>query len=165
MEDTMKTITTRFWLGLALALATSAAIGSHLAAQDQPTDRPDRPFMGRRGGPGAFRGPGGPMMIPLRQLNLTDVQRDQVRSIFESHRQETRTLAERARTAHQALQAAVTADTFEEGTIRARSSELSAVETELAIARARLHGEIVAVLTPDQKAQLKKLEEERVKRQ
>jgi protein CpxP len=157
----MKTIT-RLSLGLALALAASAATSSHLAAQDQPADR-HRPGMGRRGGPGAFRGPGGPM-IPLRQLNLSDVQRDQVRAIFESHRQETRTLAERARTARQALNAAVTADTFEEGTIRARSSELSAVDTELAIARARLHGEIVRILTPDQKAQLKKLQEERQKR-
>jgi Spy/CpxP family protein refolding chaperone len=161
----MKTTKTRFALGLALALAASAAIGSQIAAQDQPTGRPDRPSMGRRGGPGAFRGPGGPLMLPLRRLNLTDVQRDQVRSIFASHRQETQPLTERARNARQALQTAITADTFEEGTIRARSSELSAIETELAISRARLHGEIVGILTADQKAELKKLQEERTKRQ
>jgi Spy/CpxP family protein refolding chaperone len=162
MEGTMKTIT-RFSLGLALALAASAAVGTSFA-QDQPRERPDRPFM-RRGGPDAFRGPGGPFMLPLRRLGLTDVQRDQVRAIFESHREETRALGERASTARQALHAAVTADNFEEGTIRARSSELGAVETELAIARARVHGEIVGILTASQKAELKKLEEERAKRQ
>jgi Spy/CpxP family protein refolding chaperone len=47
-----------------------------------------RPF----GGPGAFGLPG------LRALDLNDAQKDQIKTITESHREEMRQIAERMRT-------------------------------------------------------------------
>jgi len=99
----------------------------------------------------------GPM---LRQLNLTDAQQEQLRGIAESHRADMRAIAERNRPAHEALQQAMTSGTFDEGTIRARSAEAAAGDADMAVLQARIYSEAVQVLTPDQQAQLKKLQAE-----
>ena len=75
--------------------------------------------MGRRGGPG---GPGGPLGLGpmmLGRLDLTNDQRDRVKQILDSHRDDQKAIGDRAMKAHQALQEAITG-TFDEGGIRAR---------------------------------------------
>jgi Spy/CpxP family protein refolding chaperone len=147
----------RIALGSAAALLALGA-GVYVHAQDQNTNQPQRPFMGRHGGPGGPGGPmGGPMgMLPmLRRLNLTDAQRDQIKAIADSHKDEWKALAERERTARTALNNAVTADTIDEAAIRQKSAEVAAVDADAAVARARAHAEMLQVLTADQKAQLK----------
>ena len=94
----------------------------------------------------------------LRQLNLTEDQQQRLRSIAESHRDEMRVIAERNRPAHEALQQAIMSGTVDEGTIRARSAEVAAGDADMAIVQARIYSEAVQVLTPDQQAQLKKLQ-------
>jgi len=96
----------------------------------------------------------------LRQLNLTEDQQQRLRSIADSHRDEMRAIAERNRPAHEALQQAITSGTVDEGTIRARSAEVAAGDADMAILQARIYSEAVQVLTPDQQAQLKKLQAE-----
>jgi protein CpxP len=98
-------------------------------------------------------------LLPMfgRELQLTDAQRDQVKAIADSHRDEWRGLADRARTAHQALEAAVTGDTIDEGLIRQKSAEVAAIEADLAVARAHAYNEVVQLLTADQKAKLQTL--------
>jgi protein CpxP len=153
-----------------VALGITAGLYAH--AQDQNTNQDPRPFRGRgigpggpgRGGPG---GPGGPMgMLPMfgSRLGLTEAQKDQVKNVAESHKGEWKTLADRARTAHEALEAAVTADAIDEGLIRQRSAEVGAVEADMAVARAHAFGEFVQILTADQKAQLKTMQAEMKKR-
>ena len=119
-------------------------------------DGPGRGF-GRFGGPGGPGGPMGPLGL-ISRLDLSDTQRDQVKSLMESRRDETKAIADRARPAHEALEAALTADTFDEGAIRALSAEVASVEADMAVARGRLHADILQILTPDQHAQLKALE-------
>lgn len=105
-------------------------------------------------------GQGGPMgMLPMlpREIQLTDAQRDQVRSIADTHRDEWKALADRARSAHDALNNAVTAETVDETTIRAKSADVAAVEGDMAVARAHAHAEVWQILTADQKAKLKEL--------
>jgi Spy/CpxP family protein refolding chaperone len=97
---------------------------------------------------------------PIMRLNLSDAQRDQVKGMVDSHRDEHQAIAERARAAHDALQVAVTADQFDEGTIRARSAEVASVDADIAVAQARLRNEVLQILTADQRAQLKKIETE-----
>ena len=118
-----------------------------------------------RGGP---IGPGGPMgMLPMfgRRLGLTDAQNDQVRNIAESHKGEWKTIVDRARTAHEALEDAVTAEATDEGLIRQRSAEVGAVEADMAVSRAHAFAEFVQILTADQKAQLKTMQAEMKKQQ
>ena len=157
----MTNIAKRVALGLTVAaLSVGVSAGVYATSQDQNTNQPARPFMGGRGGPGG-RGFGGPMgMLPMmgHALNLTDAQRDQIRTIAQSHRDEWKALADRGRTAGQALHAAIAADSINEALIREKSAEIAAVEADVNVARAHARAEMVQVLTADQKAKLKELE-------
>jgi Spy/CpxP family protein refolding chaperone len=118
---------------------------------------------GRAGGPGFGRGPGGAMgMIgdlgfALRQLELTDTQREQVRGVMQSHDTEFHELGQRMRTARQALDAAISADTLDEATIRAASADWAAVEADASVLRARVRQEVFNLLTSEQQAKAKEL--------
>ena len=147
-----------------IALGVNA--GVH--AQDQQTNPQPPPFRGRGMGPGGpGRGPGGPMgMLPMLgpQLGLTDAQRDQIKAIADTHKDEWKALADRGRTAHLALDAAITADPVGDGLIRQKSAEASAVDAEAAVARGHAHAEVLQILTADQRAQLKTMRAEMQKR-
>ena len=93
-------------------------------------------------------------ILPMlgRDLELTDAQRDQIKAIADSHKDDWKALADRARTAHMALNEAVTADTIDEALIRQKSSEVAAVDADMAVARARAHAEVFQILTAEQKA-------------
>ena len=108
-----------------------------------------------RGGPG---GPGGPLAgLPLRELNLTDAQREQVRQIVDSRQQETRAIGERAMAAREALHDATTSPSFDEGLVRARAAEMAAIDADMAVARARIFADVFQILTPEQQAKAKEL--------
>jgi protein CpxP len=127
-------------------------LGSAYVAAQNTSGRPG-PFMGR-GGPG---GPMG-MMAPLGRLNLTDAQRQQVKSIMDSHQDEVKAVGSRAFEARKALDAAVTADTFDESAIRTASANVATVDADMAVLRARIHGEVWQILTPDQQKQAKEFQ-------
>jgi Spy/CpxP family protein refolding chaperone len=159
MTATVKRMTLGFGAGL-IAL-TAVAGGVFAQAQDQDPNARTREYRGRGpggpDGPGRFRGPGGPMgMLPMlgREVNLTDAQRDQVKAIAESHKADWRALADRARAAHIALTAAVTTAPIDEALIRQKSSEVAAVDADMAVARARAYAEVFQILTPEQKETL-----------
>ncbi len=164
MTATVKRIA--FGVGASI-VALGVTAGVYVHAQDQNTNQDPRPFRGRgmgpgwpggRGGPMGPGGPGGPMgLLPMfgARLGLTDEQKDQVKNIAESHKGEWKAIADRARTAHEALEDAVTADAVDEGLVRQRSAEVGAVEADMAVARAHAFAEFAQILTADQKAQLK----------
>ena len=112
---------------------------------------------GRRGGPGGPGGPGalGPMM--LERLDLTSDQRDRVRQILDSHRDDERAIGDRAMKAHEALDD-VMSGTFDESAIRARAADVAAVEADVAVAQGRIYSEVFQILTADQQTKLKKLQ-------
>jgi periplasmic protein CpxP/Spy len=153
--------------GGAVLLALGVSAGLYASAQNTNQDPP--PFRsgapggpGRWGGPGG-RGAGGPMgMLPMfgREIGLTDTQRDQMKAIADSHKAEWQALGDRARTAHEALNAAVTADTIDDGLIRQKSAEVAAVDADMAVARAHAHAEALQILTADQRAQIKQRQAE-----
>ena len=95
-------------------------------------------------------------MLPRlgREIALTDAQRDQIKAIAESHKDEWKGLADRERTTHMALMAAVTTEPLDEALIRQKSSEVAAVDADMAVARARTHAEVFKILTAEQKATL-----------
>ena len=147
------------------ALALGATTAQRVSAQNTNPD--GRPFNGSHMGPGGRGmfgpGPGGPLAM-LRmlgpQLNLTDAQRDQIKNLAATHRDEWKALADRERTAHDALQAAIMADSIDEGLIRSRSAELAAVQTDVAIAAAHVRAEVWPLLTADQQARIKQMQSE-----
>ena len=125
---------------------------------------------GRRGGPGGFGGPlgpggrGGPGGLPLQALNLTETQQDQIKQLREQYRAQGQSAGEQLRTAMEAQRKAVETIPADEGAIRSTTQALVEAQTEMAIQQARLQGEIFALLTPDQQAQVKKLQAERNQR-
>jgi Spy/CpxP family protein refolding chaperone len=122
---------------------------------------------GRPGGRGGRGGPGGPrgaVDLPLAQLNLTDAQRQQVRDLTQRRLQAGEEVQQRLRAAMDARRAAVNALPVNEGAIRSTTADLVAAETEAAILQAHLRADIVALLTPEQQDQLKKVEAARAAR-
>ena len=104
------------------------------------------------GGPGVRHGgPGGLAELGVNLPSLTDAQRQQIRSIVQSHSEETRALVARERAARQALQTSA-----ENGQVdQNQASELGAATAALAAARAQTHAEVLQVLTPEQRQELK----------
>jgi protein CpxP len=102
--------------------------------------------------------------LPLRELNLTEAQREQVRVIVEQQAAQTRAIGERAGAAREALHAATTSASFDEGLVRARAAELAAVEADMAVARARIFADVFQILTPEQQAKAKEVSGSRPRR-
>lgn len=117
---------------------------------------------GMMGGPGGPGGPGGMLGMfgrGMRGLNLTDAQREQIRSIGESHKAEFDAIGERMRTAREALRDATIEGTADEAAIRAKSAAVAAVEADVAVLQWKLHTEVSAILTPEQVQKAKELRE------
>src|SRR5439155_23157368 len=98
-------------------------------------------FMGRRGGP---EGPGfqglrgtilGPIQMIASQLNLSDAQKDQIKAIAQSHRDEWQSLADHVGTARRGLRAAITRGTCDEALVRDKSAALGQAEEREGIRR------------------------------
>jgi len=160
MEAAMTTTWKRIWLGIGAVLIAVTAASSYVAAQNNPGG--GQPPMERRGPGGRFGGPGGPGgplgELMLGALNLTDTQKGQVKSILDSHRDEMQSLGDKSRTAHQALDAAITADSIDESAIRARAADVGAVDADMAVLRAHIRAEVWQILTPEQQSQAKQMQ-------
>jgi Spy/CpxP family protein refolding chaperone len=74
-----------------------------------------------------------------------------------AHQTEFREIGDRLRTARQALDAAITADSLDESAIRSRSAEVAAVEADAAVLRAKVHQEAFGILTAEQQAKAREL--------
>ena len=163
---TTRTITTR-WLGaVVVPTAVMVALGVFVVAEtavaQPPGGRGGRAGrMGRQGGPGG--GPAGHLMY-LRAVDLTEAQREQVRTIHEQSGEATRAVHERVRMARRALQDAVTADVVNEGAIHAVASELGLAEGDAAVQQAYLHAQVWQLFTPEQQEQARAAEAEMERR-
>ena len=110
------------------------------------------------GGQGPRGGRGGVGLdVGLRGIDLTDAQRDQVRSINESHRSEFDAVRTKLREAHRALAEASMAATMDEAAIRAGSTEVATAMADEAILRAKVRAEVFAILTPEQQQKANEL--------
>ncbi len=155
-------MTARGWITTAvLALAVAVGGSAWVSAQGGPDG------LGRFGrgpmGPGMMKpgmmGPGmmGRGMMGLRGIELTDAQREQIKSIMQSHRADMQALGEQVRTADKALQDAIEQVPVNESLIRQRAADAATVQADAALLRARVHAQVFQVLTPDQQAKGKEL--------
>ncbi len=153
MTKTWKIVT-----GAALGLALVAGAGAAIAHAQGPMGPGG--FRGRGpGGAGGPGGPGGPMgMIPgLRELNLTDTQREQIKAVMDAHKGEFDAQMQKAGPARKALNDAVMAETFNEATVRQKATDLAAAEADGAVLRAKVFSEVWALLTPEQQTRAREL--------
>lgn len=121
--------------------------------QERRERRGKRGGMGREGKRGGRHGGDKMMMRGLRELNLTDAQREQVRTISENfknstetQRQEMRGLMEKKR------DGVITAD---------EQARLKDLKTQLKASGEQMHNSILAILTAEQRAQLDQIKADR----
>jgi Spy/CpxP family protein refolding chaperone len=103
---------------------------------------------------------GGPP-LPIRELNLSEAQQQQVRVIRQQHQAALREAEARVRAAAQAQQSAVQTAPVNEGLNRSTSQAVADAETDLAIEQARIYSETWFVLSPQQQEQLTSLRAQR----
>jgi Spy/CpxP family protein refolding chaperone len=147
---------------LTLVFASSFAIFAQetpSTTQGTPRVEGQRPRAGRMGRMQGRRGMRRMFMRrramrALGQLNLSDAQRERIRSIHQSAFQSTQAKREELRQLFMTRRQGGQLTPEQE----ARAKQL---RSELQEARQRTHNDVLAVLTPEQRAQLEKFKEER----
>ncbi|HEX9022276.1 MAG TPA: Spy/CpxP family protein refolding chaperone [Geobacteraceae bacterium] len=84
------------------------------------------------------------------ELGLSEQQKAQVKEIFRKGMAGSEPIMTRLITERRNLRALVQADKIDEAAIRAQAAKLADIEGDLAIQRARMAGQIRAILTPAQ---------------
>ena len=156
----------RGFLAAIVAAVVMTGVAASVAAHQQQQQRGPA-VEGRRGPGGRMGGPGGPggFGLPgLRELDLTDAQKEQVRTIQQSHRDEVQQIAERTRTAQRAIDQAANGPSIDEAAIRTQSQALAAAIADGAVLRAKVNAEIFGVLTAEQQQKLNELRAQRQER-
>ena len=112
------------------------------------------------GGPGGFgeHGPGmhGDMMMRFHHLNLSEAQRDKLFAIRHAAEPEQREHMKAIRKAKDALAELARADRFDDAKASALSRELGQAMGAEALLRARTEARSLAVLSPEQREQLRR---------
>jgi protein CpxP len=148
---------------VAAGVVAALAGGTAIVAAHPPQDGPgvSGPGRGPRGG---MRGGFGGGVLPLRGIDLTDAQRDQVRSIMESHKAEFEQVRTKVREGHRALASASNAQTVDEAAIRTASTTLAGAMADEAILQAKVRAEVFGILTAEQQQKLQERQNERRQR-
>lgn len=149
---------------IAAGLAAALAGGTAVAVAQPPQEGPGMPGAGRGPRVGMRGGFGPGRVLPLRGVDLTDAQREQLRSIMASHKAEFDQVRTTLREAHAALAAASSGQTVDEAAIRATTTALAAAMADEAILRARVRAEAFGMLTAEQQQTLQDRQAERGKR-
>ena len=163
----IKKIASGFVLALAMITLTTFVAAQDSSTNDEQTDKAQKQRKMQRGDGFGKRGDGRGMsdgkrgggfgMRGLRNLDLTDAQKEQVRGIMETSRtanepirQEMRTLMEKRRGGEELSE-----------TDRARFKEL---RTQMKQTAEQNHNTILGILTPEQREKLETMKQEKQKR-
>ncbi|KAF0247202.1 MAG: hypothetical protein FD167_3398 [bacterium] len=94
------------------------------------------------------------------QIGLTDQQKAQIKQIRQSHKDSIKPLVEDLRARQQELRQSFEGDVYNEALAAQKLSEMSVVKAKLIGEKIKVHKEILAVLTPEQKTKLDQLKEQ-----
>lgn len=133
----------------ALAVLFGTAIAKSQTAETAP---PPPPMHGHQFGMG---GPG--MGFFARELNLTDDQKTQMKSIMEKEHPTIKPLMQQQRQLDVQLRQYVEGS-FDQAKVQALAAQKSQIQAQLTVQETRIHNELYQVLTTDQQSQLKQLE-------
>lgn len=113
---------------------------------------------------GGMFGPGNPREFGklMDELKLTDAQRAKVKAQHEATKTDAKKYHEQLKPMHEELRALLEANTVDLKAVRAKLQSISNVQLELRMIHIKGRLDFESVLTPDQKAQLKKITKERM---
>lgn len=133
----------------ALAVWFGTAIANSQTAETAP---PPPPMHGHE------FGMGGPMMgFFARELNLTDDQKAQMKSIMEKEHPALTPLMQQQRQFDVQLRQYVEGS-FDQAKVQALATQKAQIQAQLTVQETRIHNELYQLLTTDQQSQLKQLE-------
>jgi periplasmic protein CpxP/Spy len=152
----MKSILSRLLIAaFAVALATAA---QSQTASDTPATPPPAPhhFAHNFAGDGGMRG-------YFRQLDLTDQQKAQMKTIMQKEGPAMKPLFQQLRASEQQLHQ-YAESTYDDAKVRGVAAQQAQIHAELAVQRTKIHNEMFQILTPEQQTKLKELEASRASR-
>ena len=100
------------------------------------------------------------MGLPLRQLDLTDAQREQVKAVMHKEHSTMKPLMTQLHAMQQQLKQ-YSEGTYDEAKVQALVAQQSQTLVQMKVQETRIHSEIYQLLTPDQQAKLKEIEANR----
>ena len=103
------------------------------------------------------KGAGRRFMAEFEQLNLTTNQSQQVASIVKLNQEAMKAVMTKAKETREALNRQTQVGPFDEQSVRAACNKAAAAGEEAAVLRAKIAGQVRAVLTSDQQAALDKI--------
>jgi protein CpxP len=96
----------------------------------------------------------GGMELPLRQLNLTDDQKAQIKQMFQAERPGMKPLMQQEHAARTQMIQLITSGTFEQAKVAAVAAQESQIHMQMEIEHAKMASQIYQLLTADQKAKV-----------
>lgn len=134
--------------------AMAVLLGTAIAKSQIADDAPPPPARHMHGGFGMHH----PMMgFFARELNLTDTQKAQMKSIMQKERPTLKPLFQQSHQVDLQLRQYVEGN-YDEAKVRALAAQKAQVETEMTVQTTRIHNEMYQLLTSDQQARLKEIE-------
>jgi Spy/CpxP family protein refolding chaperone len=130
-----------FLATLTIFVGAMSVAGQTVQAQTAPQMPQQRPFGGD----------------PIRQLNLTPEQREEIRVIREANREERATINQRVRETNRALEEVLDTDNPDEAAVEQRVREAAAAQAAAMRMRIVSEVKIRRVLTQEQRALLREL--------
>jgi protein CpxP len=138
----------KFFMVLTLVLAAAAGLATTALAE----------------GRGKFGHHKGWMLQKMtRELNLTEAQQAQIKTILQTQRAKIQPLRQQLHQNQQAQSAAMTG-AFDETQARAFAGKQTQIMSDLIVQRQRTQSEIYAVLTPDQRSKAQQLTQQHEQR-
>jgi Spy/CpxP family protein refolding chaperone len=93
----------------------------------------------------------------VRQLNLTQAQKDQMKAFRGQQKKDAQAIRDRMRPARQKLQETMTAEIPDEAAVRAAAGAFAAVRGDQIALQVRARAQMMKMLTPEQQKQLNDL--------
>ena len=149
---------------LIVTLSLVTLLGSVLLVAAAPPGEPCHgPCAGDCDGPGDGKEqPGGRFLERMTKvLDLSEAQQASIKKVLAAEQEKTAAMHEKKREIRQQLRQAETVKPFDENAVRVLAEQRGAIEAELTIVRARMHSQIDALLSPEQREIAAKLRSER----
>ena len=137
-----------------LVAALAILLGSAIA-KSQTVDAPAPPPMHQHGH--GFGMEGHRMGFFAKQLNLTDDQKAQMKTIMQKEHPTIKSLFQQEHQFDQQLRAYVEGP-YDENKVRTLAAQKAQIDIERTVAETRIHSELYQLLTADQQAKLKQME-------
>lgn len=139
-------------LTIGLLLAALVSLGTMFAFGQQNGGNDGKRMRRHHGKRGHFR--------IMKNLDLTDAQKEQIKAIRQAGKEKTKNLRESLKANRQQLQEITANGQFNEAQIQAIAAQQSGIMAQLIVEKTRVKSQIYNILTADQKAKIEEMKAE-----